>query len=308
MGEAGAADVPRNGRTGNATWQSASSAEPATQPAIGGPATEREDRFADPGADAFRAVRSWVAAALSLLALAATIIVLTAGVALAGALIWPKTYAARAEVLYPITQEQPTGFLREDRSMTTQLVLMRGRLLLDPIATQQGRELSDLQQNLTVTVLDSSEIIQLEVRDRSAERALQTAQAVLTGYLEFSQSGQPTLRERIETELAAATTALADAQKLLDTQRTLVAAGTAADDTVAPLQRTVQVQQLRQQHLQARLDSVNLAPVAQQLTAPYSVGVVHPRPLVATGAGALAGLLLAACVVVVVARGWTTRG
>ncbi|MFN2495469.1 MAG: hypothetical protein ABR608_06130 [Pseudonocardiaceae bacterium] len=299
MSTTSAGGGPHNGRRGNATWQSRTSTQPSTQPS-----TEDEGQLVDPVVRTFRAVRSWRAAALSLLALASTIIVLTAGVALAGALIWPKTYAARAEVLYPITQEQPTGFLREDRSMTTQLILMQGRPILGPIAAQQGRDVEDLQEDLTVTVLESSEIIQLEVRDRSAQRALQTAQAVLTGYLQFSQSGQPTLRERIETELAATATALADAQKLLDDQQALVTAGTAAAGTLVPLQRAVQTQELRQQHLQSQLDSINLAPVAQQLTAPYSVGVVHPRPLAATVTGALVGLLLAACVVVVVARGW----
>jgi LPS O-antigen subunit length determinant protein (WzzB/FepE family) len=233
--------------------------------------------------------------ALNLSALAATIVILTAGVALAGALIWPKTYTARAEVLYPITQEQPTGFLREDRSLTTQLVLIRSRPILDPIAAQQGRDVVDLQKDITATVLESSEIIQLEVKDRSAERAVQTAQAVLAGYLEFSRSGQPTQRGRIETGLAAVTTALADAQKAFDTQQAQVTVGKATADTLASLQRTVQAQQLRQQHL---------APVAQQLTAPYPTDVVYPQPLIVTATGALLGLLLAACVVVVVARGW----
>lgn len=311
MSKIGSDGVPYNGRTGNATQQPTTSIEPApgtvTEPAAE-LAPGEEGRPAGRVARAFQSARSWRSAALSLLALACTIIILTAGVALVGALLWPKTYAARAEVLFPITQEQPTGFLREDRNMTTQLVLMRGQRILGPIAVQQGREVIDLQDDITVSVLDSSEIIQLEVRDRSEQRALQTAQAVLAGYLEFSQSGQPSLRERTEAELAAANVALTNAQQQLDVQQKSTAAAANAD-LMASLQRTVQTQQIRQQQLQAQLDSVNLTPVAQQLTAPYSVGAVRPQPLIAAVTGALVGVLLAACVIVVVARSWTrTKG
>jgi capsular polysaccharide biosynthesis protein len=237
--------------------------------------------------------------ALNLLALAATIILLSAGLALAGALMWPKTYAARAEVLYPITQEQPTGFLREDRSLTTQLVLLRGRAVLTPIAAQQGRSVEDLQQHLDVTVQDSSEIIQVQVTDRAPQRALQTAQAVVNGYLALNQAGQPMLRQRLEAEMVTTNTALADAQA-----RLAAAGATATAATVAPLQSAVQAQQSRQQQLQAQLDVLNLAPVAQLLTPPYAAGTVSPRPAFAAVAGALVGLVLAAVVIAVMARAW----
>ena len=239
-------------------------------------------------------------AALNMLALAATIILLAAGLALAGALMWPKTYAARTEVLFPITQEQPTGFLREDRSLTTQLVLLRSRTVLTPIAAQQGRSVEDLQAHLDVAVLDSSEIIQVQVTDRAPQRALQTAQAVVNGYLALNQSGQPTLRQRLEAELLTTNTALADAQARLTAE-----GATATAATVAPLQSAVQAQQSRQQQLQAQLDALNLAPVAQLLTPPYAAGTVSPRPVFAAVAGGLVGLVLAAVVIAVMARTWS---
>jgi len=243
------------------------------------------------------------AVVLNLLRLATTIVLLTAGVALAGALLWPKTHTARAQLLFPITQEQPTGFLREDRSMTTQLVLIEGRPVLAPIAAAQGRTVEDLQRGIEATVVESSEIIQLEVRDRSPKRAVQTTQAVLDGYLGLGRSAQPALRERLQAELAAANTALADAQAQLTAQQ----AGAAAGDTaaLAPLRAAVQTQQLRQQQLQAQLDALGLAPVAQLLTPPYLADEVTPRPLSATVTGALVGLVLAACVVAVAARSRT---
>lgn len=311
MRKTSADGVAYNGRTGHATREAGG---PPTAPA--GEDAHGADRAAVSAAPASasprstsstRTPRSLATAALNLIALAATVIVLAAGLTLAGALIWPKTYAARAEILFPITQEQPTGFLREDRSLTTQLVLMRGRAVLGPIAEEQQRSVEDLQEHINVAVLQSSEIIQLEVTDRSPERALQTVQAVVDNYLGLSQAGQPTLRQRLATELVAVNTAVADAQARLSTQEGLVAAGTATTDTVVPLQSALQAQQSRQQQLQAQLDTVNLAPVAQLLTAPYAAGPVNPKPMFAAAVGALVGVVLAAVIVAVVARSRTTR-
>lgn len=191
--------------------------------------------------------------------------------------------------------------------MTTQLVLMQGRPVLGPIAERQQRSVEDLREHVTVTVLQSSEIIELAVTDRSPERALQTVQAIVDNYLGFGQAGQPTLRQRLTTELVAVNTAVADAQLRLSTQEDLVTAGTDTTDTVVPLQSALQAQQARQRQLQAQLDTVNLAPVAQLLTPPYAADVVTPKPMFAAAAGALAGVLLAAVVVAVVARHRTTR-
>ncbi|MGH3914454.1 MAG: hypothetical protein ACRDTC_13775 [Pseudonocardiaceae bacterium] len=304
MKKTSADDAPFNGRTGHATWRAG--APPMTPT---GEHARGADRIPVSTVRTFSRppLSPNAAAAVSLLALATTIILLTAGLALAGALIWPKTYAARAEILFPITQEQPTGFLREDRSMTTQLVLIRGRAVLDPIAKEQQRSVEDLQEHLTVAVVESSEIIELRVTDRSPERALQTVQAVVSNYLGFSQAGQPTLRERLATELAAVNTAVTDAQARLSAQEDLVTGGTATADTVVPLQSALQAQQSRQQQIQAQLDLLNLAPVAQLLTAPYPAGTVNPGPMFVAAVGALVGLLLAAVVVAVVARSRTTR-
>jgi capsular polysaccharide biosynthesis protein len=299
-GGPGGTDGPGNGRAGRAVWQPVSPAGARQRP-LGGSTEPAVPDGLLPGRPGMlsRAVL------LSLLALAFVITVLAAGVALAGALVWPKTYAARAEVLFPITQEQPTGFLREDRSLTTQLVLMRGRPVLEPIARQQGRTVKDLQRHLTVTIVDSSEIIQLEVRDHSADRAIRTVQAVVHRYLELSQATQPVQRQRLETELLATNTALNDAQATLSAQQAAVAAGTAEPATLLPVQQTAQAQQLRQQQLQAQLDAIIFAPVAQLLTPPYPAGAVSPRPWLATGTGALLGVVLAAGAVAVVARGRT---
>ncbi|HEY2763836.1 MAG TPA: hypothetical protein VGJ13_07460 [Pseudonocardiaceae bacterium] len=308
MTRIGADGAPYNGRTGQATRQAGSL--PTVQVGEDVRVVDRAARSTVSAALAAMAPRSPRGTViLNLLALASTIVILGAGVALAGALMWPKTYAARAEVLFPINQEQPTGSaLREDRNLTTQLLLIDGRAVLSPIAMQQNRPVDELQGQVTASILQSSEIIDLQVTDRSQGQALQTAQAVLTNYLALSQAGQPTLRQRLETAIVGTNTALTAAQAKLSAQETLVTAGTAKSETVAPLQNAVQAQQSRQQQLQAQLDAVNLAPVAQLLTPPYAAGAVSPRPMFATLAGGLVGLVVAGVVVAVVARNRTPRG
>lgn len=287
--------LPYGGSAGSLTRPPAPPVTP--QGEGGGPAPKVAAGSPPPAARPGRPVNR--AVVLSLLRLASVIVLLTAGVALAGALVWPKTYTARAEVLYPITQEQPTGFLREDRSLTTQLVLIKGRPVLAPIAGQQGRTVEELQRLVGATVVDSSEIIQVEVGDRSADRALQTTQAVLDGYLALSSSTQPARREGLEADLATANTALADAQARLTAQQNQPGA---AADTLASLRAAVQTQQARQQQLRDQLDAVDIAPVPRLLTPPYLAEEVTPRPLYVTVTGALVGLVLAAGVVAVAAR------
>ena len=47
--------------------------------------------------------------------------------------------------LYPLVQEQPTGFLRQDRNLSTQEVLIASRTVLDPVAVQFGIAVEDLR-------------------------------------------------------------------------------------------------------------------------------------------------------------------
>lgn len=297
-------DVPHNGRSGRGTWQA--EVPPASRAGNDVQVADREPGSALSAARAALAPKQFTWAAVrNLLALSVTIILLAAGLALAGALMWPKTYAARAEILFPVTQEQPTGFLRQDRSLTTQLVLLNERAVLGPVATEQGRTVEELQDRVDAAVLENSEIIQLEATSDSSQQARQTVQQVVDSYQALIETGPPVLRERLETGLAEVNTALAEAQTALAAQQELVTEGTATAQTLVPLQTAVQDQQSRRQQLQAQLDEVIFAPVAQVLTPPYSVGVVSPRPVFAAVAGGLVGLVLAAVVVAVLTRSWS---
>ncbi len=263
--------------------RSASRIEPASDPRGGGGVTAR----------------------LVLVALILILVGTAAG--LVGALVMPKTYGARAEILYPIGEDQRGGDpLRQDRNLSTQLVYLKSRAVLGPIAQKQGVPFKDLDENLSVKVLQASEVIQVEARGVTKETARQTLQAVMDGYLALA--GQPIgVTRNLDTQLADAR---ANTARLRTQEQQLTAgvlAGTATQTSLndARVQITASVD--REKAIQARIDEINLTgrsgPNAQLLTAPYVLPEpVSPQPLIAAGTGALVGLLVASAIVAVGAR------
>ncbi|MGQ0717458.1 MAG: hypothetical protein ACT4NP_09110 [Pseudonocardiales bacterium] len=246
-----------------------------------------------------------VTARLVLVAL--ILILLGTAAGLAGALALPKTYGARAEILYPIGQEQQGGDpLRQDRNLSTQLVYLKSRAVLGPIAQKQGLPFTDLDKNLSVEVLQSSEVIQVEARGSTKESARQTLQAVMDGYLALA--GQPTgVTRNLDLQLADTRANTALIQTQVDQLTTAVLAGTATQASLNDARTQLTESQTRERAIQARIDEINLTgrtgPNAQLLTQPYVLpDPVSPQPLIAAGTGALVGLLVAGGVVAVGAR------
>ena len=104
------------------------------------------------------------------------IVLLGAAAGFVASLQFPVQYAARAELVYLIGQEEPTGFLREDRNLTTQVILLRSRSVLEPVAATEGLTVKGLEDKFQVELVEGSEVIRLEVRDESRE----AGQAILT--------------------------------------------------------------------------------------------------------------------------------
>ncbi|MGH3834922.1 MAG: hypothetical protein ACRDSF_04350 [Pseudonocardiaceae bacterium] len=246
-----------------------------------------------------------VTARLVLVAL--ILILLGTAAGLAGALAMPKTYGARAEILYPIGQDQQGGDpLRQDRSLSTQLVYLKSRAVLGPIAQKQGLPFKDLDENLSVEVLQTSEVIQVEARGSTKETARQTLQAVMDGYLALA--GQPTgVTRNLDLQLADTRANTARIQTQVDQLTPAVLAGTATQASLNDARTQLTESVAREKAIQARIDEINLTgrtgPNAQLLTAPYALpDPVSPQPLIAAGTGALVGLLVAGGVVAVGAR------
>ncbi|HEY3895829.1 MAG TPA: hypothetical protein VGL88_10730 [Pseudonocardiaceae bacterium] len=248
-----------------------------------------------------------VTARLVLLAL--TIILLGTAAGLAGALVLPKTYGARAEILFSSGQDQQGGGggpLKQDPQLSTQLVYLQSRAVLGPVAQKEGRDFTDLSKDVTAQVLDNSQVIQVEAHGSTKLAAMQTLQSVMDGYLTLI--GQPTgVSRNLDTQLsdAKANTAQIQTQVQQLTSATLAGTSTQAALNDARAQLTASLD--REKALQARIDELNLTgqtgPAAQLLTPPYSLAdVVFPKPWIAAGTGALVGLIVACIVVAVGAR------
>jgi len=242
-----------------------------------------------------------------LVLLALTIILLGTAAGLAAALVLPKTYGARAEVLYAVGQEQQSGDpLKQGRDLSTQLVYLKSRAVLGPVATKEGRQFKDLDKTVTVQVLDNSNVIEVEADGPTKLAALQTLQSVMDGYMTLI--GQPTgVSRNLDTQLADAKQNTAQLQTRLQQLTTAVTAGTATQAALndARVQLTASLD--REKAIQARIDELNLTgqngPDAQLLTPPYSLpDPVFPQPLIAAGTGALVGVIVAGVLVAMSVR------
>lgn len=243
-----------------------------------------------------------------LVVLAVTIVLLGTGAGLLGTLVWSPSYAARAEIHYSIDQDEPS--VLGDRKLTTQLVLLQGRPVLGPVAQQQGRPVEDLEHDVSVTILEASEVVQVEARGPSRAAAMTTVQAILDRYFALASTALTgDVRDYLDGQLAAVQSDIADARGALMQLRAEQAAGIGDDAAVTSADDELQTLLSREQDVQAQLDELTVAngsdPSARLLTPAYHVpDPVSPRPLLAAGSGAVIGLVVAAAAVALAARRW----
>lgn len=238
----------------------------------------------------------------AVMALVVTLIGAAAG--FVGALVWPPTYAARANILYEISQEKPTGFLREDRSLTTQLVLLQSRQVLGPVAAAEGMPVEDLENKVTATLLDSSEVIQVEARAGSREEAQARTQGIIDGYLAGAErDANASVETFLREQLTAVRDDLAAARTESERQREIGTLSTSGNQS-SEYSAEVRVQNFedREQELLTQLDEVNTVRLTasrpEVIVAPYPVAdAVSPRPGFATATGGLTGLVIAAALI-----------
>lgn len=237
---------------------------------------------------------------------ALTIVLLGVAAGLAGALVLPKTYGASAEIRYSISQDPQNDPLKQDRELSTQLVYLTSRAVLGPVARKQGREFDDLAKDVSVQVVDNSEVIEVEAYGATKLVALQTLQAIVTGYLTFIS--QPTGTSRnLHAQLADAHTNTTGLQTRVQQLTSAVLAGTATQASLDDARTQLTASLAMEKAIQARIDELELTgqqgPNAQILTPPYSMpDPVFPQPLVAAGIGALVGMIVAGAVLGASAR------
>ncbi|MBO0876654.1 MAG: hypothetical protein J2P19_25030 [Pseudonocardia sp.] len=219
--------------------------------------------------------------------IAGLIVVLGAAAGLAATLLVTHLYAARTDIEYTVSQENASEFLRTDRNLTTQAVLLTSRAVLGPVADQNGISADDLSGRVSTNILVgkdqvTSEVIEVTVLDPQRETGVKLADDIAKQYLKvFDQNGP---RAYLQGQLDDAKRQLANAT------------GTNA-----------QTIQTRINTLQGQLDTINIAGNRAALLVPaYSVSApAYPNPTLFAGAGALCGLVVAALVAIALSRRWT---
>ena len=227
----------------------------------------------------------------------------------------PDVYGARSEILFERRTEQSTGFLRQDRNLTTQLVTLRTRAVLGPVASANAMAVDGLSKKLTVGIVDSSEVIRIQVNDRSAARAQELVAEISKQYLSRVDAAAPGETQRLlETDLGKISRdidRLSARSAQLERARLDRASNANPTPVPTPAQTLTdaEIKSLLDQRTDvnarleaARIDFINRPRVAQ-ITKPYKLDdPISPKPLNAAAAGGLAGLVIAAIAVAVLAR------
>lgn len=235
------------------------------------------------------------------------LVLIGAGAGFGGALLWPPTYAARANVLFPDSAEQ-SSTMRQSLDLSTQLVRLRSREILGPVAARYHTPVEEFEKNVSISVLDSSEIVQVEVRNHSKNAALAQDRDIVDRYLQVAGDQPPSagvryLREQLDQTAADLGKARAEAQ--------LWRQGTGpvpSPADVASNEARVQSLTSRQQQILSQLDQLNAVQLTkaapQVVVAPYLVWApVSPRPGYAAAAGALTAVVIAAGFVALTVQG-----
>jgi capsular polysaccharide biosynthesis protein len=199
------------------------------------------------------------------------------------AAVLPSQYAARTTIQYNIAGENTGDFLKTDRNLTTQVVLLTSRNVLAPVASANGVSVDALTKQVSATILSSSDIIQLEVKSSDPTTATTLANAIAKQYLTVANSSGPQ----------------GYLQGQLDAVKKQQAAGATAADQTALATRAAT--------LQAQLDQLNLTQNQSSVLVPaYALtDPVSPNKTLAGLTGGICGLIIALMTVVTLSRRWS---
>jgi capsular polysaccharide biosynthesis protein len=132
--------------------------------------------------------------ALQQFALTATVPILVGALAAyLVAILSPNIYGARTEIVFDVSSYDWNG---AERFLATQLVIVKARSILNPISNATKIPLKELEEDLVVEMLGSSDVMRIEYRDEDQARATEIVGAITDRYLialrdyEPSQGGQ----------------------------------------------------------------------------------------------------------------------
>jgi capsular polysaccharide biosynthesis protein len=238
-----------------------------------------------------------------MLAVAAVIVVACGVFAYGVSAMGTKMYGSRSEVQYPITAAiASSDFLRSDRTLQTQLVAIKSRSVLGPVAEKYGLTVDELSKQVVASVVSDSEVIQIEVDDASQTRAQQMVGDIVAEYLDYADTAVSTNSD-VQQHWTEELDRLGTARSSLVGNLSATTPGSAQERQLQAELDDVnnQIANARTQLSDAQINDLETQHV-KQLTMPYDVGQVAPKPLRAGIAGALAGMMIAAGVVVLLIR------
>ncbi|MDT7663878.1 MAG: hypothetical protein QOD04_3434 [Pseudonocardiales bacterium] len=214
-----------------------------------------------------------------------TVALLVVGAVLgyAASLLLPTQYAARTTIQYNIAGENTGDFLKTDRNLTTQTVLLTSRNVLGPVADANGIAVDSLTGQVSASILNASDIIQLQVKNSSPDTAVTLANAIAKQYLTVANSSGP--QGYLQSQLDAV-------------KKQQASPGTAAETTALATRAAT---------LQAQLDQMNLTQNQSSVLVPaYAVtDPVSPNKSLAAITGGICGLIIALMTAVTLSRRWT---
>jgi capsular polysaccharide biosynthesis protein len=214
-----------------------------------------------------------------------TVALLVVGAVLgyAASLLLPTQYAARTTIQYNIAGENTGDFLKTDRNLTTQTVLLTSRNVLGPVADANGIAVDSLTRQVSASILNASDIIQLQVKNSSPDTAVTLANAIAKQYLTVANSSGP--QGYLQSQLDGV-------------KKQQASPGTAAETTALATRAAT---------LQAQLDQMNLTQNQSSVLVPaYAVtDPVSPNKSLAAVTGGVCGLIIALMTVVTLSRRWT---
>ncbi|MDT7656684.1 MAG: hypothetical protein QOF38_1399 [Pseudonocardiales bacterium] len=215
--------------------------------------------------------------------LTVALLVVGAVLGFAASLLLPTQYAARTTIQYNIAGENTGDFLKTDRNLTTQTVLLTSRNVLGPVADANGIAVDSLTGQVSASILNASDIIQLQVKNSSPDTAVTLANAIAKQYLTVANSSGP--QGYLQSQLDAV-------------KKQQASPGTAAETTALATRAAT---------LQAQLDQMNLTQNQSSVLVPaYAVtDPVSPNKSLAAITGGICGLIIALMTAVTLSRRWT---
>ena len=251
--------------------------------------------------------REWL---VKVAALAATLIVVSTATAYGIAAVSDTVYGARTDLIYSL-DEGVQSQTQADRVLSTQMVVLRSRAVLEPVAEQFGLNADELEDATDVELLDDSQVIRVTVADADPEQALAMAESFGERYVDFvTRANEQQLIEQIEL-LEGELEALREERATVEERLAEASAARNPGDPLTAAERRLEIE------LQDVLEAINdreSQQVALRVAATESAGArvltppyvledpVAPRPLQALAAGMLVGVILAVIVVVLLYR------